>query len=104
MGERRTLDKINQTLRILITGGVGYLGGRIALSLCENGHQVVLGSRKKQSTPNWLPRSEVVKLIWDDKDAMTEAYRNVDDVINAAGMNAQKTVLKILQLRWNLMV
>jgi len=76
-------------MRILITGGFGYLGGRIALSLFENGHQVVLGSRKKQSTPNWLPRSEVVKLIWDDKDALTEACRNADVVIHAAGMNAQ---------------
>jgi UDP-glucose 4-epimerase len=92
VGERRTLDKINQTLRILITGGFGYLGGRIALSLCENGHQVVLGSRKKQSTPNWLPKSEVVKLIWDDKDSLTEACRNVDAVIHAAGMNAQDCI------------
>ena len=92
MGERRTLDKINQTLRILITGGFGYLGGRIALSLCENGHQVVLGSRKKQSTPNWLPQSEVVKLVWDDKDALTEACRNVDVVVHAAGMNAHDCV------------
>ena len=89
MGERRTLDKINQTLRILITGGFGYLGGRIALSLCENGHQVVLGSRKKQRTPNWLPQSEFVKLIWDDKDELTEACRNVDVVFHASGMNAQ---------------
>ena len=96
MGKRRTLEKINQTLRILITGKFCYLGSRIELSLFENSHQVGLGSRKKQSTPSWLSRSEVVKLIWDDKDAMTEAYRNVDDVINAAGMNAQKTVLKIL--------
>ena len=36
-----------------------------------------------------MPQSEVVKLIWDDKDALTEACRNVDTVIHAAGMNAQ---------------
>ena len=89
MGERRTLEKVNQTFRILVTGGFGYLGGRIALYLFENGHQILLGSRKKQSTPNWLPKSEVVNILWDDKYALTEACSNVDVVIHAAGMNAQ---------------
>lgn len=80
-------------MRILVIGGFGYLGGRIASSLVEQGHQVVLGSRREQNTPNWLPQAEVVKLVWDDETVLRSSCKNVDAVIHAAGMNAQKCVL-----------
>ena len=33
-------------MKILITGGMGYLGGRLASQLSENGHEIYLGTRK----------------------------------------------------------
>ncbi|MCW8899129.1 MAG: SDR family oxidoreductase [Gammaproteobacteria bacterium] len=89
MGKRRTLEKINQAIRVLITGGFGYVGGRVAQHLAKNGYQVVLGSRKKQNRPSWLPQSEVVQIIWNDEDRLRELCSRVSIVIHTAGMNVQ---------------
>ena len=80
-------------MRILVTGAFGYLGGRIAQSLAEEGHQVVLGSRTEKIIPNWLQQTEVVELVWNDKDSLQNACRNSDVVIHTAGMNAQDCAL-----------
>lgn len=88
MGSRPTLEKIEQPLRVLITGGFGYLGGRVAQYLTECGYQVVLGSREKKNKPEWLNQAEVIQLKWDDEDALVEACNNVNFVIHASGMNA----------------
>lgn len=76
-------------MRILITGGFGFVGGRIAQHLQQVGHQVVLGSRSASTPPNWLPQAEVVKTIWNDSDALEKICSGVEVVIQAAGMNAQ---------------
>jgi len=78
-------------MRILITGGFGYLGGRIAQSLVDQGYQVVLGSRREQAVPDWQPKAEVVRLDWDDKSSLKNSCKNIDVVIQAAGMNAQES-------------
>ena len=47
--------------RVLITGGFGYLGGRIAVELANSPEWIVrLGSRKAQAAPAWLPQAETV--------------------------------------------
>ena len=76
-------------MRILITGGLGFIGGRLALHLAEAGHQIILGSRKAISPPAWLPQAEAGKIDWDDDCALEHNCDGVDVVIQAAGMNAQ---------------
>jgi UDP-glucose 4-epimerase len=76
-------------IRVLITGGFGYVGGRVAQFLAEAGCYIVLGSRKVQSPPEWLPQAEVVQLQWVDDEALINACRCVEIVIHAAGMNAE---------------
>lgn len=76
-------------MRILIAGGVGFLGGRIAQHLSIAGHQIILGSRKEVDLPKWLPNAEVVKFFWDDVSQIQKICTSVDVIINAAGMNAQ---------------
>jgi UDP-glucose 4-epimerase len=76
-------------MRILITGGFGFVGGRVAQRLHQAGHQIVLGSRKANSSPNWLLQAEVVKTDWNDAHALELICNRVDVVIHAAGMNAQ---------------
>lgn len=76
-------------MRILITGGFGFVGGRIAQHLQQVGHQIVLASRNTCGPPDWLPQAEVVKAEWNDSVALQQICNGVDVVIHAAGMNAQ---------------
>ena len=78
-------------MRILITGGFGFIGGRLAQYLQLAGYQVVLGSRSVNRTPDWLPESEVVETKWQDTRALEESCTGIDVVIQAAGMNAQES-------------
>jgi UDP-glucose 4-epimerase len=77
-------------LRILITGGFGFIGGRFALQLAQAGHQIVLGSRNASTPPVWLPKAEVVQIEWDDDASLEHCCSDIDVVIHAAGMNAQE--------------
>ena len=78
------------TLRILITGGFGFVGARLAVHLAQAGHQIVLGSRNASSHPVWLPEADVAKIEWNDDAALEHYCDGVDVVIQAAGMYAQE--------------
>ncbi|WP_020395549.1 SDR family oxidoreductase [Thiolinea disciformis] len=74
---------------VLITGGFGFVGGRIAAHLAQAGYQIILGSRNAVTPPKWLPQAKVVQMLWDGTAALEKCCVNVDIVIHAAGMNAQ---------------
>ena len=77
-------------MRVLITGGTGYLGGRVAQHLTsQSGFELLLGSRNKHTTPRWSPESKTVKMRWESKTALEEICSDVDAVVHMAGMNAQ---------------
>lgn len=76
-------------MRILITGGFGFVGGRLAVHLAQAGHQIVLGSRNAISPPAWFPHAEMAQIEWDDGRALEHSCNGADVVIQAAGMNAQ---------------
>lgn len=80
---------MNKLPRVLITGGFGYIGGRVAQYLTKLGHHVILGSRNKRKKPNWLDDGEVCQINWDSEDSLIELCSKVDVVIHAAGINAQ---------------
>jgi UDP-glucose 4-epimerase len=77
-------------MRILITGGFGFVGGRVAVHLAQAGYQIVLGSRNAINPAVWLPQAEVSQIIWDDDRTLERSCNNIDVVIQAAGMNAQE--------------
>ncbi len=81
---------LNIKMRILITGGFGFIGGRLALHLEKEGHTIVLGTRKRTCPPDWLMCAEVRQINWDDYDSISSCCKGVDLVIHAAGMNAQE--------------
>ena len=76
-------------MRILITGGFGFIGGRLATDLFRAGHEVVIGTRHPVSSPDWLPQSDVVKMVWDDEVSLSRSCDGIDAIIHAAGMNVQ---------------
>ena len=89
-GLRGPRGRSSLAMRILIVGGFGYVGGRIAVHLAKLGHQIVLGSRKKTTVPPaWLPQAKVVQVEWEDDAALRRICNQSDTVIQAAGMNAQ---------------
>lgn len=80
-------------MRILITGGFGFVGGRVAVQLAQAGHQIVLGTRGENCSPYWYTPAEVVRTDWSDDSALEKMCCGVDVVIHAAGMNAQDCIV-----------
>lgn len=77
-------------MKLLLTGGMGYLGSRLAqfISL-QAGYEIVLGTRSEIMAPHWLPEVKVVQTRWSTASVLDEITSGVDTVIHLAGMNAQ---------------
>lgn len=74
--------------RVLITGGLGYVGGRVAKFLAQRGDlEIVLGSRKECISPAWLPDARVAGINWGSSESLLSACDGVDTVIHLAAMN-----------------
>ena len=77
-------------MKILITGGLGYLGGRLASYLLNLGYKVFLGTR---NSPNSIsePLSDAipVQMDWQNSISLKSATCGMNTVIHAAGMDAQ---------------
>lgn len=77
-------------MKLLITGGFGYLGGRLAQFLAtQAGYAILLGSRQQAEPPPWLPQAKVAQTRWDSPTALGQICTGVDAVVHLAGMNAQ---------------
>lgn len=77
-------------MKLLITGGFGYLGGRLAQFFGEQGgYEILLGTRHQAEQPSWLPHAKVVQTQWDSPASLEESCSGVEAVIHLAGMNAQ---------------
>lgn len=75
-------------MNVLVTGGFGFVGGRVAKALHCSGKKVVLGSRLKRSRPKWLSNSETRLIDWESLASLREACHSIDAVVHASGMNA----------------
>ncbi len=76
-------------MRILVTGAFGFLGGRLAQSLEQQGHEILLGSRYNRQRPDFLTKGQTVAIDWDDAFCLKDLCDGVELVLHAAGMNAQ---------------
>ena len=78
-------------MKILITGGLGYLGGRLGEHLAQNpAYEVYLGSRFDRSRPRWLRVDNIIKMDWSDSRSLMSACKTMDVIIHASGMNASE--------------
>ena len=75
-------------LKILITGGLGYLGGRLAQYLSQINHEVIVTTRNQYKTYKYLENVNIYKIDWNDELSIKKACKNCDVVIHAAGINA----------------
>ena len=77
-------------MKILITGGFGYVGGRLARHLASSGHEVFIGSRTLQPKPSWVVKGSIIVMDWGDERSLLDACKNMDVIVHAAGMNAKE--------------
>ena len=75
-------------MHVLITGGFGYLGGRIGQHLESIGHSVTLASRKFCPVPDWCKGANITIINWDEFESINASCVNIDAIIHTAGMNA----------------
>lgn len=73
--------------RVLITGGFGYLGGRIATGVVRDGWQVRLASRQTYGPPAWLPEAETIALDVLQPNTFAAALGGVQAVVHLAALN-----------------
>lgn len=78
---------------VLITGGQGYLGGRIAVELASDPEWIVrLGSRKVQAAPGWLPQAETAAMDVLEAGSLSAPMVGVQAVVHLAAMNENDCV------------
>ena len=76
-------------MRILVTGGRGYLGGRISKALMELGHDVAITTRNPQLIAGSHLGIEIFSPNWNSKSELQKVCYGKDLIIHAAGVNAQ---------------
>ena len=78
-------------MNILITGGLGYVGGGLSKYLLNNRYQVIIGtSRKDLKIPNQLKKCSLVYNNFDSISNLADICNGVDCVIHLAALNSQK--------------
>ena len=48
---------------VLITGGFGFIGGRLGQQFARGGHRVLLGSRLNRRVEVWVPGAKEARLV-----------------------------------------
>lgn len=78
-------------MKLLLTGGLGYLGGRLARHLVpQSGYEVILGTRRDTGPVVGLTGAQAAQMTWDSSRALQEICQGVDAIVHLAGMNAQE--------------
>ncbi len=86
-------DRKHHAMRILVTGGTGFVGSHIVLALQERGHDVrLLARRREQVTATFAPHDVKIRpeavVVGDvlDADAVTRALEDCEAVVHAAAV------------------
>ena len=75
--------------KVLVTGGLGYVGGRVSAYLAENtDFHVSIGTRRRDVVrPDWLQSGELVTMDLGSKETLENACSEARIVVHLAAMN-----------------
>lgn len=77
--------------RILITGGIGFVGGRLAKKLSKD-NEVIVASRKQVEEPILQQHGNIASVIHDSLLVAESFSSNIDTVIHLAALNEWDSV------------
>jgi UDP-glucose 4-epimerase len=80
--------KKSSKLRVLITGGSGYLAPIIGQALAESRHKVVFATRSIGSQQQPIADADEILINWGDDKTISAACFGVETVVHAAGLGA----------------
>lgn len=77
-------------MRVLVTGGAGYIGSHIVLELMELGHEIIIvDDMQKGNEANLFPGNEFIKGEIQDPEILKKAFsKKVDAVFHFAAWKA----------------
>lgn len=77
------------TTTVLITGGTGYVGGRIVRRLAQRSDlRLRIGARQTtESLPAWLAPADRVHLEMTSTESLAEACSDIDCIVHLAALN-----------------
>lgn len=74
-------------MKILITGGTGFIGSHISRLLLDSGHQVIIYDNLSKSSKKELdPRAKFIKADLSEEKLLTDALTGCDGVIHLASL------------------
>jgi len=75
---------------VLIIGGFGYLGLRIASVLDNHGFKIFIASRKNKLAPPFLKNTEIIKTNYKELEQFQKLLPKIDFIIHAGGPSASE--------------
>jgi UDP-glucose 4-epimerase len=76
-------------MQILVTGGYGFIGGRLAQKLATIGNKVYIGTRDIHRQHDNILGTKIVYTEWEKPESLVKLCSGMDVVIHTAGMNAR---------------
>ena len=88
-------------MKVLITGGLGFIGSNVVIHLCDQGHQItVLDNLDSRMGGNWTNLKDVMSVIHMNVQDMldfgqvSEAVLEQDMIINCAASTSHPSSMR----------